>query len=404
MESTPSIRNMVKTLYKRLVYHLHIPDKFLELGEGVKLHDITEHGMIDPFDALYVGYYDKNPLHPTKKTLLCHIIADKKCFVALLDTEKKKYQILKQTKAWNYQQGAMTQWTGDNEIIFNDYSDGSLGCRILQMETGQNIFYPFPVQVVHPATREYLSINYRRLAALRPDYGYFIECENFSTKQSYDNDGIWKVDMETGKSVLIISLEKLIHMAPEKHTHARHKVNHLYYSPNGDKFVFLHRWINKQGKFSRLFCSDREGRNLKLLLDHRLVSHYSWINNNELIAWARTPEYGDAYIQLNARTGRYSPIGSEALSAHGDGHPTLDPNGKYIITDTYPDKSRIRMLILYDIKKSEIRILGKFFSPWKFENEKRCDLHPRWCNEHTISIDSAHEGKRKTYLIELDQG
>jgi hypothetical protein len=52
------------------------------------------------------------------------------------------------------------------------------------------------------------------------------------------------------------------------------------------------------------------------------------------------------------------------------------------------------------MNKKEPVELGKFFAPWSFDGEKRADLHPRWSNDGDfVSIDSAHEGIRKNYLV-----
>ena len=49
-------------------------------------------------------------------------------------------------------------------------------------------------------------------------------------------------------------------------------------------------------------------------------------------------------------------------------------------------------------------LIGKFYSPLKFNDYNRCDLHPRWSPEGKyISIDSAHQGDRRTYLIDVSK-
>ena len=46
-------------------------------------------------------------------------------------------------------------------------------------------------------------------------------------------------------------------------------------------------------------------------------------------------------------------------------------------------------------------LIGTFYSPMKYYGYKRCDLHPRWSPDgNFISIDSTHEDKRKTFLID----
>ena len=132
-----------------------------------------------------------------------------------------------------------------------------------------------------------------------------------------------------------------------------------------------------------------------------MVSHYSWINNEEVIAWARH-QNTDGYFSINVNTKCIMHIQNGHYDAFGDGHPTVNHRDQnQIITDTYPDKGRVRHLLkchlIDDAKQVSI---GQFYSAWKFEDEKRCDLHPRWSPDGAVlSIDSAHTGTRSTYVI-----
>ena len=49
----------------------------------------------------------------------------------------------------------------------------------------------------------------------------------------------------------------------------------------------------------------------------------------------------------------------------------------------------------------EIEVLGKVFAPFKYDNDTRCDLHPRWDRKgEKICFDSVFEGKRRVYIVE----
>ena len=400
LESQPWLRDAIRNSYKRLVYFKNKKNYKLQVNPAFTLKDVAKLVGLKNYDGFFFGYYDKSPWNEQSTKYLSHTLADSKCFVTVCDLQNQTYNHIAETKAWNYQQGAMAQWMNNDAVMFNSYNNKTLGAVLYNINTKQENFIPYPVQVFNKRNNEYLCINYRRLSWLRPDYGYFEECDNFSVKQDYDKDGIWLIDVDTSDVNLVIKISDLIQLTPEVFRNANHKVNHLYYSPSYERFVFLHRWIDKRGKYSRLYCCNRNGENLKLLLDHRMISHYSWINDDELIVWARTPEHGDAYIILNANTGAYSKLDDGSLSGYGDGHPTINSAHNNIVTDTYPDKSRLRTLLLYNLVNRQKEEVGKFFAPWIFDAEKRCDLHPRFNSNNTeISIDSAHEGIRKNYIV-----
>jgi len=185
---------------------------------------------------------------------------------------------------------------------------------------------------------------------------------------------------------------------------ANHKVNHIMYSKSGGKFVFMHRWIGEKGKFSRLYVANEDGSKLRLLLDDRMISHYQWKNDELLIVWGRTKDKGDKYYLINVETGVINVVGDNILDKNGDGHPSFANKSPWIVTDTYPDKSRIRSLILFNYDNNKIVEIGSFFAPWSYDGEQRCDLHPRWSpDDRFISVDSAHEGIRKNYIIDISK-
>jgi len=148
--------------------------------------------------------------------------------------------------------------------------------------------------------------------------------------------------------------------------------------------------------------ADNEGGNLKILLDDKMVSHYSWIDDNSVLAYARREPLGDKYYLINTDSLEYEIVGDGVLDIYGDGHPSYSPDKRWMITDTYPDKARMRYLILYDTIANRAKIIGRFFSPWKYDGYYRCDLHPRWSPDgKNISIDSTHEGFRGSYIVDL---
>ncbi len=48
--------------------------------------------------------------------------------------------------------------------------------------------------------------------------------------------------------------------------------------------------------------------------------------------------------------------------------------------------------------------IAKLFAPFRYDNETRCDLHPRWnTNGNKVCIDSVHGGKRAIYTIPISK-
>lgn len=354
----------------------------------------------------FFGYYDKPPWSPAMDRALFHRPADDRLEILLVDRAQSELRVLGSTRSWNLQQGSQAQWLpghGSRSVVYNDLIGDQLGGRIVNVDDGTQRAIPWPIQTVHPDGHEALTLNYKRLDAIRPEYGYPVPAGNFAHDQPLDEDGIWRIDLDTGTAELVLSLASLMRNAPSQDmTNARHKVNHLIYSPTGDRFIFMHRWIGRRGKSSRLYVARPNGDDPRLLMDHGVISHYHWRDDERIVVWGRTPDAGDRYYLMNVVSGEYTVIGQDDLDRFGDGHPSYSPDRRWIVTDTYPDRSRLRHLFVFDTDANTRTEVGAFFAPWKFEGAARCDLHPRWSADGAwISIDSAHEGQRRSYFLDV---
>lgn len=415
MDAFPRLRAAAKFAYQRMAYVTSggwRDATRVNLHSGAILCNVADPAPPDGWsstDSAFYGYFGVSPWTECGRFYLVHRLRSgaSACEVFVLDLESGARQKVGETRTWNFQQGSMAQWLGGTNpptLVYNAVSGKALGMRVLAID-GKERFIPWPVQAAHPAGTEALSLNYRRLWRLRPEYGYDVAVDNFHPDQPLAEDGLWRVRMGDGSATLLVSLENLVSFdkRPEM-ARAEHKVNHAIYSPQGSRLVFVHRWIGRKGKFSRLYCVNSDGTGLQLLLDHRMVSHYSWKDETNLLVWARNANQEDSYFLIDVLRGDQRPIGYGILDRFGDGHPSFSPDRKWIVTDSYPDKRRMRRLVLFDCERERMIEVGRFYSPWRFEGSARCDLHPRWSPDgRHISIDSAHTGARQSYTIDVSR-
>jgi hypothetical protein len=129
-----------------------------------------------------------------------------------------------------------------------------------------------------------------------------------------------------------------------------------------------------------------------------MVSHCCWKDSKTVIGFLRHNNE-DSFYQINTDTLEVNLL-SDKLKSFGDGHPTYSK--KLVLFDSYPDRSRMKKLYVYSTENEEVKYIGEFFESFKFYNQTRCDLHPRFnSNNSSIYIDSVHTGKRKLYKINL---
>lgn len=305
--------------------------------------------------------------------------------------------------AWNWQQGSMLQWLPSsqfNKIIYNDYSsnDDKYKSVVYNMESQNFVEYEKPIYSISRCGKFGLSLNFDRLKNMRPDYGYF---QRKIETVSDENDGIWRLDFDSGNVDFILSLNELkLFNKSDSMIGASHKVNHIDISPSSKRFIFLHRWIGPKGRYTRLLSCDIDGENLCLLNGDEMTSHCCWLNDTEILAFCSYKNISTGYfkfLDLSEKVENYSEYLPEV-----DGHPSISPNKKWILTDCYPGRNRFSSLFLMNVKSKKLYKLGDFYQPVEYMGEKRIDLHPKWNTKgDSVYFESGHDGKRKLYKINL---
>lgn len=409
----PAVRSSLKALYQRFNFLL-----YRERGFRAWVHPAaslaTPARMIGAGEppsgtAEFFGYFDASPWSPDGRFYAVNQATDPATGtdIVLYDFERASRTVVATTAAATWQQGAMPRWlvdAGRHCLAFNTRNEGVLGTVLLCPQTQTRRFLSLPLQAVNGARHKFYSINYLRLHRNGTEYGYGIAAENLRADLADDEDGIWEVEVATGRPALIVSLRQLRSHAPNQElAQARqHEVNHVSVAPGGERLVFVHRYRGSSGQYSRLYLADHDGRNLQLLLDEGMVSHYTWLSPTVLLGWARTRAGGDRYYLLDVLARDVQPFPSPVANRYGDGHPSHHPGQGWIVTDSYPDRRRQQHLALMKPDASGYVEFGRFLLTPNFGGGNRVDLHPRWSPDgRKISIDAGHTGVRRNYVIDV---
>lgn len=167
----------------------------------------------------------------------------------------------------------------------------------------------------------------------------------------------------------------------------------------GDGFIFIHRYYQGKRRFDRLMYSDF--KSLKVLVDNEMVSHCCWIDNKTIFGYFRYNNE-NGYYYCDIQNGRITPCLSMTNLQVGDGHPSC--YGKWIVFDSYPDKSRMQHLYLYNKEKDMVIPLLELYQSVKYMGESRCDLHPRFSYDgKKIFFDTVYSGKRTHSYIDVSK-
>jgi glycosyltransferase involved in cell wall biosynthesis len=400
LQDYPMVKIVFKRCYQRFMFVMSHKVKY----EG----DVTRISPDDGYEYFF-GYYDKSPWDADDRYMIALKVKQAYRCVApneegelvLIDTQNgNKITAFAKTHAWNVQQGCMAQWLGPDFstcIIYNDFRNGSY-CSVVYnvKKRKEERVYDIPVYDVAKDGKFALSLDFSRLHRLRPGYGYSNLPDKTVKNLCPDQCAIWKLDLITGEVFELFKYTELaaFESRPEMKD-AEHKVNHLMISPDGKRFMMLYRWYVGKKKYTRLLTASCNGTELYNLSDDDFASHCYWKNNNEILSFLSKKESGKHYYLMQDRTQNYRMLWPEL---ENDGHPSYSPDGSMVVTDTYPN--RVRMASLYICRGEGVKQIARVFAPFRYDNDVRCDLHPRW--NHTgdkICIDSVLNGKRGLYCV-----
>ena len=398
------------------------------LAPGISAQLISKPGIKFPVRAItsppryhWFGYYDKWQFDISDRYVLSNQVrfehrspeASDEIIVGMIDLENNdKWIDLGKSLAWGWQQGCMLQWIPGKrqEVIWNDRKNGEFISHIINIESGRQRTLPLPVYALSPDGKLAIGTDFSRIQHFRPGYGYQGGSDPFRGEGSPENSGIYKMDLSTGESALIVRLSDIADIPHNGETLSDkwHYFNHLLVSPDSKRFIFLHRWRQQNssaGRFTtRMFTVNRDGSGLYLLDPSGYTSHFIWRDPGHITAWTRPGSDPEGFYVFKDRTSEFEPVGKGVMMYNGHNTYLPDTDNDWILNDTYPlGENREQSPYLFHVPSSKKIELGKFHSPETYRGEWRCDTHPRSNRSGSkICIDSAHGGNgRQLYLIDI---
>lgn len=319
------------------------------------------------------------------------------------------------THAWNWHLGCRLQWLGSSNdtIIFNDLDSGRVITRILDISTNEELKLSGSISTCSRDGTYAVSVAQDRLQYCMPGYGY-INCQDDGDLSNpiSSSTGLFKTDIENATRELIIDLDTIVNA--EKILDASnfyHFVSHPLISPCSKYIVFMHRWMQpwrqKDQRKSRLVLADRNGNLIRVFNTDGMVSHISWRSSREIVAYCSLPIVGSCYAVFDIGSSDHVDV-LLPKQLTSDGHPNFNFDSRWMITDTYPDRTRRQKLLLADMHSRTLNQVASFKMPKSMQSPDlyhhwSCDLHPRWdYKTGLVAVDTAFEGRRSLCTINLD--
>lgn len=329
--------------------------------------------------------------------------------------EDNRFIPLTETRCWNFQEGTMAHWLGsdpNSKFIYNDLVEEKFVSVVIDIKTRVKRVIPYPVSAVTRDGRWAISINYARLNTTRPDYGYDGNGQDPLLDTTWPKeDGLFLVDLESGKGKLIVSIDSVREQMPEvKDPKGLAYFCHTVFSRDGKQVFWLARSVeNLSGQQQRVakwattaFACNIDGTNLRRCFpDGWGGSHFNWIDNTRMVVTAKYRDIIYSHVLFTPGKDDHRRMSKGLLDF--DGHCVVSNNGSWMLTDTYPNKLSQRNLMVVRMEDEAVLPIGCYDVVEPYTSVYwRCDLHPRWRNDDkAFGFNSVHNGTRQVYIVDV---
>lgn len=352
----------------------------------------------------FFGFHDKSPWSNDNSLLLAHRTKgtgnedefelgriDLMCFEG---SDWTGEVTIGSTLAWNWQQGSQLQWLNPGgDIIFNDFVDGINVARVVSKSGKEERVLDYPIGAVSSARNVVASFCFERFGRSMPGYGYY-----FGERRVSPIKGDVFLVLNTNSDIQnLLEGRDIDQWLPESQSGF---FSHAIFSPSGRKVAFMRRFFEKNKRLrSHLFILDLDTNATQKAPFTGMVSHYTWIGEDKILAYASCPN--DGFFMFNLCTEECADLSN--LMGTYDGHPHADGSGHVVVFDKYPNRYRLKQLSLLNLDTGVQRELGTFFLPMKYWAEKRVDLHPRISKDGKyVCVDMVDGGRRSLGLISVE--
>jgi len=385
-----SLKNRIFRFLKEVLdYYLKL--RSYRIDNGIMVY--TEELSIDN-KSCFFGYHDLDPALDEGRKILAHVYSGKandpfaiqnEIEVGFFEKKAEKWEFNKigTTSAWCWQQGARLQKLnnslGKTLIFYNiRLSENSFGG--IAFDIDNNSIYKTwdePFNVISNTGKLGGVLNYGLLGQKRPGYGYHV---NYVNPVPF----IKVLEVETDKVLYELIFGNEIAY-----------INHMHFSPD-DKYLIYFKFNTKSSVRKPILCIvDLELGELIYQLPTNIVcSHFTWLNEKELIISSPSKLYWKAY-RLSINCGVLTKLNY----TFGDFHPFKVKGSTKVIFDSYPENGKRNLYSTYE-NFIVFKKLFDFDDDTTLKGEYRVDLHPRFCHDlNSIHVDVGVNSYRKSLLI-----
>lgn len=379
---------------------------------------------VTPDDAAYVhAYFDVCPFSPSQRYLAATRLpyqdrptrlgdaAD----VCVIDLERQTIRTVYSTTCWGFQTGANLNWGAtDRHLYTNDIVDRVARCVRINLDTGQSRTFSGPMYHIAPDESCVVGFPLELMDVTQPGYGAAsadpANPPRLAPGAAHD-EGVWRTDLRTDERSLLVSLADVAGQAPEPapRPDGTFYFWHTKFDPQGTRIMQVLRCLFPDGSGGRnamVFTLKPDGTDVQYTPGAAAWGapggHPNWHPDGEhLIRNIKVDGRPMRYCQVPCRGGDATVL-SDTLP--GGGHPSIEPTGRWIITDAFPtpDTVALRLADLETHREQDLCVLPTIDRSSLSAAVLRLDGHPAWSRDHTrVCFQAAHRGLRQLFVADV---
>jgi len=385
-------------------------------------------------------FFDTSPVSPSGRYLAVFRMPSEEHFpepgdkgeVWLVDLETGTQRMLAETAGWEPQMGANINWGGsDEELFFNDVDVQNWQPFAWKFNPLTNERQRMDGTIYHasPDGRWLISANPGTMQRTQPGYGVNLPQDKCRCNiGAATDDGFYLTDTQTGKCRLLISIREIFARAyPQIQMDDidRQEIYgfHSKFNPQGDRLMLSLRWYPagdapgwnmfktapKQVRYAWVTMK-LDGSELSCA-----VGPEEWEKGGHHATWFPDGKHISMNLTLDRQTLRFVQVNADGTELKtmsdqiiGSGHPTVHPNGRHLVTDTYTFEPvafgdgtiPLRWIDLAnETEQTAVRIHSKVLSP---DVTMRCDPHPAWDRSWRYVVFNAFaNGTRQVFMADM---
>jgi len=354
--------------------------------------------------------------------------------VVVVDLETGTDHVVAETCGWEPQMGANINWGAtDHQLFFNDVDTANWRPFAWKLDplTGERQRMDGTVYHASPDGRWLVSANMTTMRKTQPGYGVRVPDETVRWNVGpAEDDGFYLTDTSTGKCRLLASIRELLADADPPVLMEAPQSNEIYgfhskFNPQSDRLMLSLRWFPATDEPQWDLFRTRHGavRFAWVTMDltggpkHCAVGPEQWEKGGHHATWFPDGRRISMNLNIDRECLRFVQVNADGTDLHkmlcntpGSGHPTVHPDGRHLLTDTYTKEKTafgdgtipLRWVDL-ETETEETLVRINTQQPHA-ESVLRVDPHPAWDRTwRYVTFNAFVDGTRRVFVADMEE-